>query len=176
MDWSSRVPQKGWNPRSWMSMKDPVPVGIDLVARPYDTRSYKPITRDLGFDAGRRLPTWVAENGPDGLYISDRWDTPNMWELRYADRDRRAPYAYYMDDFHKWADINDQLVHDLGSERVMIRPTRVPSLHYVMSMVAPDVRKVDITDRPPVSSRLGRISKWAAPDRPFGDGLRPTFE
>lgn len=157
-------------------MGDPVPVGIDLVKRPYATRSYKPITRDLGFDAGRRLPTWVAENGPEGLYISDRWETPNMWELRYADRDRRAPYAYYMDDFHKWADINDQLIGDLGSERIMIRPTRVPSLHYAMTMVAPDVRRVGVTERPSIRSRLGPISTVAGRERPFGDGLRPTFE
>jgi len=157
-------------------MGDPVPVGIDLVKRPYGTRSYKPITRDLGFDAGRRLPTWVAENGPEGLYISDRWETPNMWELRYADRDRRAPYAYYMDDFHKWADINDQLVGDLGSERVMIRPTRVPSLHYAMTMVAPDVRRVGVIERPSIRSRLGPVSTLAGSERPFGDGLRPTFE
>jgi hypothetical protein len=151
MDWMGRIPQRGWTPRSWVSMTDPVPVGIDLTLRPMDTNHYAPITRELGFDAGRRLPLWQFENEQTvpidtftesrGLYISDRWNTPNMWWLRYADRDRRAPYTAYMDDFHRWADINDQLVHDLGMETFQIRTTRVPSLHYVMSIVAPDVRR-----------------------------------
>lgn len=132
-------------------MTDPVPVGIDVTKRPTETKSYLPITMDMGFDAGRRLETWQFENesepSPDtfrsgkGMYISDRWNTPNMWWLRYADRDRRAPYTAYMDDFHRWADVNDQLAHDFGLEEFQIRPTRVPSLQYVMSIVGPDIRR-----------------------------------
>lgn len=122
---------------------EPVPVGIkNGFDRPSDF-NYKPITRDPGFDAGRRLPEWIHECGKDGLYISKRFGIANMWNLRYADRDLLAPYAEYMDDFHAWADTNDQLVNDLGYETYQFRMDRQPSLHWVMSIVSPDVRRPD---------------------------------